>query len=92
MAANDAAEAGPVHGDREVTDMANKKAAPVVAHGERQAQEPKHIIHIGYDICNGIAAGFLGIAMGLLVCGSVVMFLLMLAVSVLLAVAAEVQR
>ena len=90
MAADDAAEAGPVHGDREVTDMANKKAAPVVAHGERQVQEPKHIIHICQDICNGIAAGFLGMAMGLLVCGSVMMFLLMLAVSVLLAVAAEV--
>ena len=72
--------------------MSSKKAAPVVAHGKRQAQEPKHIIHIGYDICNGIAAGFLGMAMGLLVCGSVVMFLLMLAVSVLLAVAAEVQK
>lgn len=70
--------------------MSSKKAATVVAHEKRQAQEPKHIIHIGYDICNGIAAGFLGMAMGLLVCGSVAMFLLMLAVSVLLAVAAEV--
>ena len=72
--------------------MSRKKAATVVAHGKRQAKEPKHIIHIGYDICNGIAAGFLGMAMGLLVCGSVIMFLLMLAVSVLLAVAAEVQE
>lgn len=70
--------------------MSSKKAAPVVTHGKRQAKEPKHIIHIGYDICNGIAAGFLGMAMGLLVCGSGLMFLLMLAVSVLLALAAEV--
>ena len=70
--------------------MSSKKAAPVVAHGKRQAKEPKHIIHIGYDICNGIAAGFLGMAMGLLVCGSVVMFILFLAVSLALAVAAEV--
>ena len=72
--------------------MSSKKAAPVVAHGKRQAKEPKHIIHIGYDICNGIAAGFLGMAMWLLVCGSGLMFLLMLAVSVLLAVTAEVQK
>lgn len=72
--------------------MSSKKAATVVAHGKRQTQVSKHIVHIGYDICNGIAAGFLGMAMGLLVCGSVVMFLLMLVVSVLLAVAAEVQK
>lgn len=70
--------------------MSSKKAAPVVTRGKRQVQEPKHIIHICQDICNGIAAGFLGMAMGLLVCGSLIMFLLMLAVSVLLAVAAEV--
>lgn len=70
--------------------QAKRNAAPVVTHGKRQVQEPKYIIHICQDICNGIAAGFLGMAMGLLVCGSVVMFLLMLAVSVLLAVAAEV--
>lgn len=72
--------------------MSSKKAATVVAHGKRQAKEPKHTIHIGYDICNGIAAGFLGMAMGLLVCGSGLMFLLLLAVSVLLAVAAEVLK
>lgn len=72
--------------------MSSKKAAPVLTHGKRQVQEPKHIIHICQDICNGVAAGFLGMAMGLLVCGSVVMFLLMLVVSVLLAVAAEVQK
>lgn len=70
--------------------QAKRNAAPVVTHGKWQVQEPKHIIHICQDICNGVAAGFLGMAMGLLVCGSVIMFLLMLAVSVLLAVAAEV--
>lgn len=83
---------GIIRAERVSKMQAKRNAAPVVTHGKRQAKEPKHIIHIGYDICNGVAAGFLGMAMGLLVCGSVVMFLLMLAVSVLLAVAAEVQK
>ena len=81
---------GIIRAERVSKMQAKRNAAPVVTHGKRQAKEPKHIIHIGYDICNGIAAGFLGMSMGLLVCGSGLMFLLMLAVSVLLAVAAEV--
>ena len=83
---------GIIRAERVSKMQAKRNAAPVVTHGNRQVQEPKYIIHICQDICNGVAAGFLGMAMGLLVCGSVVMFLLMLAVSVLLAVAAEVQK
>ena len=83
---------GIIRAERVSKMQAKRNAAPVVTHGKRQVQEPKFIIHICQDICNGVAAGFLGMAMGLLVCGSVVMFLLMLAVSVLLAVAAEVQK
>lgn len=83
---------GIIRAERVSKMQAKRNAAPVVTHGKRQSKKTNLIIQAAQEICNQISAGFLGAAMAAVICGDGLMFLLMLAVSVLLAMAAEVQK
>lgn len=62
MAQNNAAEAGQIHGDREV-NMANKKAAPVVTHGKRQVTEPTFILRLSAAFCKMLSVSLMALAL-----------------------------
>ena len=59
---DNAAQVGPIHGDRQVIGMEKEKAAPVVTHGKRQAKVPNLILSFSDVVCKYIASGMLGVA------------------------------
>lgn len=69
--------------------MSSKKAAPVVAHGKRRTKTSKYIIALARTVCNGLAAGMIGVSFALLVYGHLLACIAIFAAAALLAWAAE---
>lgn len=69
--------------------MSSKKAAPVVAHGKRQTKTSKLIITLARTVCNGLAAGMIGVSFALLVHGHLLAYIAVFAAAALLAWAVE---
>lgn len=69
--------------------MSSKKAATVVAHGKRQTKTSKNIIALARTVCNGLAAGMIGVSFALLVYGHLLAYIAVFAAAALLAWAVE---
>ena len=69
--------------------MSSKKAATVVAHGKRQTKTSKNIIALARTLCNGLAAGMIGVSFALLVYGHLLACIAVFVAAALLAWAVE---
>lgn len=69
--------------------MSSKKAALVLAHGERQTKTSKFIITLARTVCKGLAAGMIGVSFALLVHGHLLACIAVFAAAALLAWAVE---
>ena len=69
--------------------MSSKKAATVVAHGKRQTKTSKNIIALARTVCNGLAAGMIGVSFALLVHGHLLACIAIFSAAALLAWAVE---